>query len=101
MTTSPSPQFVSTRVTQTNQVLPNCSLEKPTCTYVDVNSTEHFVADIGNFTVALPPPSLLFSAPGTPDEHARDSWYHPCVGTHRFGGGGGGAGDGGPLHLRS
>ncbi|ELR15132.1 purinergic receptor, putative [Acanthamoeba castellanii str. Neff] len=53
MTTSPSPQFVSTRVTQTNQVLPNCSLEKPTCTYVDVNSTEHFVADIGNFTVMV------------------------------------------------
>lgn len=45
--------FVSTRVTQTNQVLPNCSLEKPTCTYVDVNSTEHFVADIGNFTVMV------------------------------------------------
>ena len=61
---------MSTRVTQTNQVLPNCSLEKPTCTYLDVNSTEHFVADIGNFTVALPPsrPSaLLFSAP---DVHA-------------------------------
>ncbi len=42
-------QFVSTLVTQTYQA-GNCSKEQPTC-YVDVNSNEIYIADIGNFTV--------------------------------------------------
>jgi hypothetical protein len=42
--------LVSTRVTQTYQ-RGNCSWEAPACTYVDLNSTELFVAEIGNFTV--------------------------------------------------
>ncbi len=44
-------QFVSTHVTQPYQA-GNCSQEQlPMCTYVDVNSTEIYIADIGNFTV--------------------------------------------------